>query len=297
MVARLTVALVVFLASAAMAMAAPREVSVADLLAKPMQSPNQPLRTVGLVQNGLWGPKLCALPEQRRGLKETDACVDLEGPALPFSWGDERYTGAVVAVEGYFSHSCFAEVSEGSEVEAVLVVCIHRGRNGWFSAVSARIVGTVAEPLATSCGEPSCYPFEEIALDSPKAAGLDGFARRVAATWRAGDEQQMLSLMLPSLRPEILWYLRAGDKAVARKFLRTEFRHAARSVSEPGAGYRLFEVKAADDLPAYEQLCFCISGDCAGFWQRPFDRRFALQRNPIRCFDVWRGTDGWTVLF
>jgi hypothetical protein len=291
LIAAAFIPLVVFAATAASGET--RKVSMNDLLTAPMQFLDQRLSVTGVVENGPWGPKLCEFPARRK--PGSDFCVDLEGPDLPFQRNDLRYTGAVIAVEGYFSHLCFADVPEDSEIQVVRI-CIHRGSNGWVTAESVRITGAVSEPADTPCGERYCDPFEEIAPDSPKGAGIDVIARQTAAAWRAGDEGSMLSLLLPSLRPETAWILKVGDKAGARRFLRPDFRHAVDSVAEPGVGFRLFEIKL-EGYPPDQELCFCVSGDCGDAWKRWFVGRYSFKRHPILCFGVWRGPEGWVLLY
>jgi hypothetical protein len=271
-----------------------RKVSVSDLLTAPMQFLDQRLAVTGVVDNGAWGPKLCELPARRKP-EAKEHCIDLDGPDLPFDHYDRRYTGAVIAIEGYFSHACFADVPEDSEIQ-VVKICIHRGGNGWVTAESVRIVGAVSEPADTPCGETYCDPFEEVALDSPKGAGIDILAGKIAAAWRAGDEGAMLSLLLSSLKPETEWILKVGEKAKSLRFLRPDFRHAVDAVLKPGVGYRLFEMKL-EGYPPDQELCFCVSGDCDDMWKRWFVGRYTFKRHPILCFGVWRGSEGWVLLY
>ena len=271
--------------------AAARRVSVGDMAANAPSYYDKRLVVSGVLFTGAWGPRLCELQSGARDVQRI--CVDLDSINLPFRRRDPLYDGAIAEVVGYYSHSCFSSMEQRAD-GVVKVTCTDRGGNGWLTAESVRVTGAVS-----FCPEPVCdsdLRTSDVDLAASDVAGIDAFAARLVGAVRRGTLDSVFALLLASQRTEAAWYL-SRDAAYARgMFLPPGLRHASDDALKPGSGYRLIRIEE-ERWPVRHQLCFCVSGDCAEQWRYAGHELKALQRIPIDCFEVWRGPQGWVLIY
>jgi hypothetical protein len=276
------------LAAAAVAGEAPRRATIGELVLHPKAHFDQRLLVTGVVTNETWGPDVCEMPTAGTSTEEGE-CIDLHAENLPFRRLDRTFDGAIIEIVGFFTHRCFPDAVDPPDGMEVEVVCVDRGGNGWITAESARVVGAVSV-----CPDPVCETdtkTSEVALSSPEAAGIDALAISIVAAVRRKRPDEMLSLMLPSLRGETMWLLERGEERTRDWLLPRDLALAPASATEPGRGYRLVRLEVYD-LSALE-LCFCTTADCSKSWAFAGLTGTALRRLPFRCFGVHRTSEGW----
>jgi hypothetical protein len=263
----------------AQSLAAPASVTVSELLAHPGDHYDQRLKVNGVVGFTTDGPSLCEIPSNAQSRDCIDIATD-NSPIRRFDWSKR---GALVSIVGYFSFTCPPD-------EVDRVICFHRGSHGFINVETLAIYGYSA------CAGYDCRPdanagAHEVGAADPVAAGVTEFARALVSAARSRRSERIAAITLPSMRTETRFDLE--PRASFDRYY-SELANAPAWVTQPGRGFRLFDVDKDEHTARHHELCFCIKGDCASHWR---EATADLDNRMFRCHYVWRDANSWYLLY
>ena len=264
----------------------PTPVTVSELIAHPADHYDQHLTVKGILKFNTSGALICEFAS-RAGSRNDEACIDIADANSPIGHFDWSKKGALVSITGYFSHTC--PNPDLSDKDGIRSICLHRGWRGYINVESLAIGGyATCEDDCAASANPGAH---EVSAADPAGAGISEFAATFVSAARSRRAERIVAITLPSLRTETRF-----DLVTRASFDRyyAEMANAPARITDPGTGFRLFDVDKDDYTARHHELCFCVKGDCASRWASATQDHHGAN---FQCHYVWRDGTTWYLLY